>query len=337
MYSFIRPWLFRLDAERAHAVTLRLLQLVGSFPALAALLRGLYAPPPTEPVELFGLKFANNLGLAAGYDKDGMAWRGLACLGFGHIEIGTVTPRPQPGNPRPRVFRLVEDGALINRLGFPSRGAACVARRLRGHRPKNLVLGVNLGINKYTPLDKAAEDYMALVGVFSPLADYLTINVSSPNTAGLRDLQQSKQLSELLGELSRHKTTPLLVKLSPDLEDAELDKALDVLLQHKVDGVIATNTTVTRPALTSPAANEAGGLSGAPLAGLCRRLVGRIYTRTQGRLPIVAAGGILSPQDADAAINAGASLVQIFTGLIYRGPGLVKEILRAGSASPHYD
>lgn len=329
MYSRIRPWLFRLDAERAHAATLRLLQLVGALPPLAALVRKLYAVSPSSPVNLFGLKFANQLGLAAGYDKDGLAWRGLAYLGFGHIEVGTITPRPQPGNPRPRVFRLVADNALINRLGFPSRGAEFLARRLRGRRPKGLVLGVNLGINKSTPLEKAVEDYTALIRVFSSLADYLTINVSSPNTPGLHQLQKSQPLSELLSELVRYKSTPLLVKLSPDLDDAQLDSALDVLMQHKLDGVIATNTTLTRPALSSPAAGEAGGLSGVPLAGLSRRLVGRIYTRTQGRLPIVAAGGILSLQDADAAINAGATLVQIFTGLIYRGPGLIREILKA--------
>ncbi len=334
MYSRIRPWLFRLDPERAHAATLRLLQLVGALPPLAALLRKLYAVSSASPVELFGLKFANQLGLAAGYDKDGLAWRGLACLGFGHIEIGTVTPRPQPGNSRPRVFRLLQDQALINRLGFPSRGAAFVARCLSGRRPKGLVLGVNLGINKDTPLDHAIEDYTSLMRTFSPLADYLTINVSSPNTPGLRQLQESKPLSDLLSELSRHKTMPLLVKLSPDLNDAQLDSAVDVLLQHEVEGVIATNTTLTRPALSSHAPSEQGGLSGAPLAGLSRRLVGRIYTRTQGRLPIVAAGGILSRQDADAAINAGASLVQIYTGLVYRGPSLVKEILEEGSFSP---
>jgi len=327
MYSRLRPWLFRLDPERTHSITLRLLQLVGALPPLAAAMRRVYAISPADPVDLFGLHFANRLGLAAGYDKDGLAWRGLACLGFGHIEIGTVTPRPQPGNPRPRVFRLLEDLALINRLGFPSRGADFVAGRLRGRRPQGLVLGVNLGINKDTPLDKAAEDYIALMHTFSLLADYLTINVSSPNTTGLRDLQRSALLSYLLGQLNQHKTKPLLVKLSPDMSEADLDGALDVLLQRQVDGVIAANTTLTRPLLTSPAAHEAGGLSGAPLARLSRGLVGRIFTRTQGRLPIVAAGGILSRQDADAAINAGASLVQIYTGLVFRGPGLIKEIL----------
>jgi len=327
MYARLRPWLFRLDPERAHAATLRLLQLVGALPPLAAMLRKFYAPATSSPVTLFGLKFTNPVGLAAGYDKDGLALRGLACLGFGHVEIGTVTPRPQPGNPRPRVFRLVRDQALINRLGFPSRGADFVAARLRGSRPKDLILGVNLGINKDTNLERAADDYKIMMQSFSSLADYLTINISSPNTPGLRLLHQGRLLSDVLGEISPYKTTPLLVKLSPDLSDAQLNETLDTLLQHKVDGVIATNTTLSRPDLADPAGKEAGGLSGAPLATLSRHLVGRIYTRTQGLLPIVAAGGILGRQDADAAINAGASLVQIYTGLVYRGPGLVREIL----------
>lgn len=327
MYSRLRPWLFRLDPERAHALTLRLMQLAGILPPLGDFLRRSYPTKNATPVELFGLKFANRLGLAAGYDKDGLAWRGLACLGFGHIEIGTVTPRPQPGNPRPRVFRLVEDQALINRLGFPSRGADFVSRRLRGLRPKGLILGVNLGINKDTDLENAALDYVALVKTFSPLADYLTINISSPNTPGLRQLQTSKRLDSLLTAIRPYRVQPLLVKLSPDLNEAELDDALDVLMLHNVNGVIATNTTLTRPPLMSPAAGEQGGLSGQPLATPSRRLVGRIYTHTQGKLPIIAAGGILSRQDADAAINAGASLVQVYTGFVYRGPSLIKEIL----------
>jgi dihydroorotate dehydrogenase len=326
MYARLRPWLFRLDAERAHAATLRLMQLVGALPPMAALLRRWYASARSAPVNLFGLTFPNPVGLAAGYDKDGLAWRGLAALGFGHIEIGTVTPRPQLGNPQPRVFRLVADQALINRLGFPSRGASFVANRLRSPRPKGLVLGVNLGINKDTPLEEAAADYQSLMQTFSPLSDYLTINVSSPNTPGLRQLQQAQMLSELLTAIHPFRSTPLLVKLSPDLTEAQLDEALDVLLQQKVDGVIATNTTLSRPPLASMSASETGGLSGTPLAALSRRFVGRIYTRTQGRLPIVAVGGILSLQDAAAALNAGASLVQIYTGLVYRGPALVKEL-----------
>jgi dihydroorotate dehydrogenase len=280
-------------------------------------------------VELLGLRFPNRLGLAAGYDKDGLVWRGLAALGFGHIEVGTVTPRPQAGNPRPRLFRLVEDHALINRMGFPSRGAEFVARRLRSQRPKGLILGVNLGINKDTPLENAASDYTSLMQLFTPLAGYLTINISSPNTPGLRSLHDPTLLGALLSELALHREKPLLVKLSPDLSTPELDGVLDVLLAQRVDGVIATNTTLARPALASHHAGQQGGLSGRPLAAPARRAIGHIYTQTNGKLPIIASGGIMSREDADAAINAGASLVQIYTGLVYRGPLLIKEILKS--------
>jgi dihydroorotate dehydrogenase len=327
MYKTLRPLLFRADPERAHAATLRLLQLVGSLPPLAFLIRKFYAVLDSEPVELFGHRFPNHLGLAAGYDKDGLAWRGLACLGFGHIEIGTVTPRPQPGNPKPRLFRLMEDDALINRMGFPSRGADFVAKQLWGQRPKNLVIGVNLGINKDTPLEKAVNDYKQLITTFDPLADYLAINVSSPNTPGLRQLQGPNVLQELLSELRPMTKRPLLVKLAPDMEADQLDQALDVIVANGIDGVIATNTTLSRPKIKSVRAEEAGGLSGSLLGKLSRKNIGHIYTHTNGKLPIVATGGIMNRQDADAALNAGASLVQIFTGLVYQGPGLVKEIL----------
>lgn len=327
MYLQLRPWLYRADPERAHAATLSVLQLVGAIPPLAFLIRKLYALKNQEPVDLFGLRFPNKLGLAAGYDKDGLAWRGLACLGFGHIEIGTVTPRPQSGNPKPRLFRLVEDDALINRMGFPSRGADFVAKRLQTPRPKGLVLGVNLGVNKDTRLENAASDYETLISQFNSLADYLVINVSSPNTPGLRQLQAPDTLDDLLKALTPTKKKPLLVKIAPDLDERQLDQALEVILDNKIDGIIATNTALIRPNLKSRHASETGGLSGAPLAALSRKIIGHIFTRTQGKLPIIAAGGIMSRQDADAAIHAGASLIQIYTGLVYRGPGLVREIL----------
>lgn len=328
MYARLRPWLFRADAEKAHAATLRVLQAAGGIAPLAWLISRLYSAPEA-PVELFGLRFANQLGLAAGYDKDGLAWRGLAALGFGHIEIGTVTPRPQAGNLRPRLFRLVEDEALINRMGFPSRGAEFVTRRLRRRRPKGLILGVNLGINKDTPLENAASDYTSLVQLFTPLADYLTINISSPNTQGLRSLHDPALLRALLSDLAPYRKKPLLVKLSPNLSMSELDGVLDVLLAQRVDGVIATNTTLARPTLASRHAGQQGGLSGRPLAATARGAIGHIYTQTNGKLPIIASGGIMSREDADAAINAGASLVQIYTGLVYKGPGLIKEILKS--------
>lgn len=328
MYAQLRSLLFLANAERAHATTLRLLQIVGGIPPLAGLISRLYSAPEA-PVELFGLRFHNRLGLAAGYDKDGLAWRGLAALGFGHVEVGTVTPRPQPGNPRPRLFRLIEDEALINRMGFPSRGAEFVMRRLQGQRPKRLVLGVNLGINKDMQIEKAASDYTNLMQLFTPLADYLTINISSPNTPGLRSLHQPQLLRDLLDRLTPLKQKPLLIKVSPDLSLSDLDAVLDILLAKSIDGVIATNTTLSRSTLRSPHATESGGLSGKPLASLARRTIGHIYTHTQGKLPIIASGGIMSREDADAAINAGASLVQIFTGLVYKGPGLIGEIVKA--------
>ncbi|MBN1147587.1 MAG: quinone-dependent dihydroorotate dehydrogenase [Anaerolineales bacterium] len=337
MYARLRPLIFRSDPEQAHAFVLQWMRLAGAAPPLRALLRAWFAAPG-EPVQVFGLDFPNPVGLAAGYDKDGLAWRGLACLGFGHIEVGTVTLQAQPGNPKPRLFRLPEERALINRMGFPGAGAGRVAPRLRGERPHGLVLGVNLGKNKDTPFEDAARDYLALMDIFAPLADYLAINVSSPNTVGLRRLQARQALDDLLGQLSARRQeqqaslgrrTPLLVKLAPDLTEAELDDALDVILQAGMDGVIAANTTLDRDGLGSPLAGEAGGLSGAPLEKRSTQMVLQIYQRTGGKLPIVAVGGVMCAADARAKLDAGASLVQIYTGLVYAGPGLVGQINRS--------
>lgn len=336
MYRLFRPLLFRLDPERAHAFSLRLMNAVGRSQWLTSLLCRGYAAPH-HPVKVFGLTFPNPVGLAAGYDKDGLGWRGLACLGFGHIEVGTVTPLPQPGNPAPRLFRLPEDQALINRLGFPGKGAAYVARQLQGKRPRQVLLGVNLGKNADTPLDQAASDYLELMQVFARLADYLVINVSSPNTTGLRRLQARQALSELLYALvekrrwlavENGRRTPLLVKLAPDLEDDELDDALEVLISHRVDGVVATNTTTRRDSLRSASAREPGGLSGAPLRARSTQAVRRLVERSQGKLPVVAVGGVMSCDDLKEKLDAGAALVQVYTGLVYRGPGLVKELLK---------
>jgi dihydroorotate dehydrogenase len=336
MYPLIRALLFRLDPELAHGITLQLIRLAGALAPVRALLRAWLAVPP-RPVEAFGSKFQNPIGLAAGYDKDGLGWRGLACLGFGHIEVGTVTPQPQPGNPRPRLFRLVEERGLINRMGFPGRGAKYVARHLRGSRPSGLVLGVNLGKNKDTPLEEAARDYLSLMQTFAPLADYLAINVSSPNTLGLRSLQARDNLGELLALLAEQRRAqmqqlghplPLLVKLAPDLTDEELDDALYAILSTGMDGVIATNTTTSREGLQTPLAREAGGLSGVPLRQRSTQMIRQIYTRTQGKLPIIGVGGVSNAEDVKEKLDAGAALVQLYTGLIYEGPGLVKKILR---------
>ncbi len=338
-YDRLRPWIYRLSPEQAHAITLALLRLAGALPPARALLRSWFQPHnafSNPPVRAFGLDFPNPVGLAAGYDKDGLGWRGLACLGFGHLELGTVTPRPQPGNPRPRVFRLVEDEGVINRMGFPGRGASFMAQRLQGARPSGLVLGVNIGKNKDTPLEQAARDYLDLFATFAPLAGYLAVNVSSPNTPGLRSLQTRRALEGLLGPLAaareeyarlagRH--VPLLVKLAPDLDEAGLDGALEAILACGMDGVIQGNTTLQRPGLHSSFARQEGGLSGRPLEALALASLRRTIACLDGRLPVVASGGILDPVGARLRLEAGAVLVQLYTGLIYRGPGLVREVL----------
>ena len=334
MYYLLRPLLFRLDPETAHGLTLKLLRLAGIFPPSRWLLEALYAVPQL-PTRVFGLTFRNPVGLAAGYDKDALALRGLAALGFGHLEIGTVTPLPQAGNPKPRIFRLVEDEAIINRMGFPGQGAISVARRLTSspaHR-RPAVLGVNLGKNRDTPLEEAAADYLALLRIFAPLADYLVINVSSPNTVGLRRLQGRGMLEELLSALRRERAAckqqpPILVKLAPDMEDDELDDALAAITDQDMDGVIVTNTTLGRDGLHSPLAAESGGLSGRPLGIPSETVLGKVLKRLDGRLPVVSAGGIMCPADAKRRLELGAALVQVYTGLVYAGPGLVREIVR---------
>ncbi|MEW5831129.1 MAG: quinone-dependent dihydroorotate dehydrogenase [Chloroflexota bacterium] len=340
MYTLLRSLLFRLDPETAHHLTLQLMRLAGHQP-LMAVLQVLFSTP-YKPVEAFGLTFKNPVGLAAGYDKDAAALRGLANLGFSHVEVGTVTPRPQPGNPRPRLFRLVEDEAVINRMGFPSQGAEKVMRTLKKHykarlRRPNIVLGVNLGKNKDTPNDEAVFDYLELLGNFAPLADYLTINVSSPNTVGLRQLQGREALYSLLSQLDHQrkleekrleKRIPLLVKLAPDLSDADLESALDVILSANMDGVVATNTTLTREGLRSPRQMEAGGLSGSPLRVQAEAVLDQAVRRVNGQIPVISAGGIMGPDDAKRRLDKGAALVQVYTGLVYAGPGLVKKIVR---------
>ena len=336
MYPLIRALLFKLEPELAHSLTLRMIRLAGGMRVVNSLLYHWFEVPE-KPASVFGLSFKNPIGLAAGYDKDGLGWRGLACLGFGHIEIGTVTLRAQPGNPKPRVFRLPDERALINRMGFPGLGAEAVAQRLTVRRPQNLVLGLNIGKNKDTPLETAAQDYIALLKIFYPLADYLAVNVSSPNTVGLRRLQARDALDHLLGALSAErviqaslvgKTLPILVKLSPDLADDELDDALAAIQGNGMDGVIATNTTLSREGIKSPLAQEVGGLSGTPLTRRSRDMVMKITQRTNGRLPVIGVGGIMTPADAQAMFDVGASLVQVYTGLIYTGPKLVQKILK---------
>jgi dihydroorotate dehydrogenase len=338
MYSLFRPFLFRLDPETAHQLTLQLLRFAGDFSLSNWFLRQIYQVP-SKPVQAFGLTFKNPVGLAAGYDKDVVAVKGLSALGFGHVEVGTVTPRPQPGNPKPRVFRLPEDEAVINRMGFPGKGADFVVDRLK--RPNvqtvkraNTVLGLNVGKNKDTPVEDAANDYIELMRRFLHYADYLAINISSPNTVGLRRLQGRDMLEGLLGSIEQERQTskvkcPVLVKIAPDLSDGELDDAIGVILDKGMDGVIATNTTLARGGLVSKHQGESGGLSGSPLRVRSEAVLSRVVKLVNGRVPVVSAGGIMNPEDAKKRLALGASLVQVYTGLIYRGPGLVKEIVEA--------
>jgi len=325
-----------MDPEFAHELTLMAMRLVGNIPPLRWFVGQTFAAHShvRTAVEVFGLTFPNPVGLAAGYDKDGLAWRGLSALGFGHLEVGTVTPRPQSGNPKPRIYRIPEERAVINRMGFPGRGADFLYRQLSIRKGSNdpLILGVNIGKNKDTPNQEAARDYVYLFRKFAPVANYLAVNVSSPNTVGLRRLQAREYLEDLLRQLNLARSEmpvyrPILVKIAPDLTWDELDDALNAITATGMDGIIATNTTIRRDNLVSPMGSQTGGLSGAPLTTRSREVVSEIFKRTDEKLPIVGVGGIMTPGEARAMLDAGAALVQIYTGLVYAGPGLVKELL----------
>lgn len=337
---WIYPLLAHVEAERAHDYTLAALARAQRSPIGRALLRLIAGPVPWRPVQIAGLAFPNVLGVAAGFDKNARVALGLALLGFGHVEVGTLTPRPQPGNPRPRLFRLPEAGVLINRLGFPNEGVAAVAPRLRAfsQSERPYVLGVSLGKQKETPLAKAAGDYVAIMQAVYPYADYLAVNVSSPNTPGLRMLQGSNYLDQLLATLTvenerlaaTHKglRRPLFVKIAPDLSQKELDEVLVAILDNRIDGIIATNTTTGREGVAGPLAAEVGGLSGRPLRQRSTQIIAAIHDRSNGRLPIIGVGGVRTAADVQAKLEAGASLVQLYTGLVYGGPGLAGRVLR---------
>ena len=331
-YKLIRPLLFALDAEHAHELTLGLLAATDSLGL------PLCAPPSGPPVDIMGLRFPNRIGLAAGLDKNGSAIDGLGRLGFGFLEVGTVTPRPQPGNPKPRLFRLPEHQALINRMGFNNAGVDALCERLAHIRYQGIV-GVNIGKNFDTPIDRAADDYLICLQKAYPLADYIAINISSPNTKNLRQLQGATELDALLGALKsrqaamadRHgKYVPLALKIAPDLDAAEISGIADTLRRHRVDAVIATNTTLSRQGVESSAlAGETGGLSGRPLFDKSTAVVRALAKALGDELPIIAAGGITSGTCARTKLDAGARLVQIYTGLIYQGPRLVRECIEA--------
>jgi dihydroorotate dehydrogenase len=279
-----------------------------------------------------GLDFSNPIGLAAGYDKDGLAALGLSCLGFGHLELGTVTPKPQAGNPRPRIFRLPPDQGLINRMGFPNLGGLQLARRLRQSKPERVVVGINIGKGVDTPIEEAAEDYLMLWHLLAPVADYIAVNVSSPNTIGLRRLQARDMLENLLGKLTAARRDsgpgrPIFVKLAPDLTSDEMSDAANAALGAGIDGLIATNTTISRPDLQSHHGGQQGGLSGAPLKPVSLNFVRQLVKKVDGRLPVIGVGGIDDGSSAAAMLSVGADLIQVYTGLVYQGPFLIRSIL----------
>jgi dihydroorotate dehydrogenase len=337
-YRLIRPILFRVPAESAHAAAMTALQAVAAPAPIRAGMRRRFSVEADElRVRRWGIDFANPVGLAAGFDKSGSAFNALSALGFGFIEIGTVTARAQPGNPRPRMFRLPADRALLNRLGFNNPGAESVARHLAGARVE-CVLGINLGKSKVTPLEAATEDYLESLERLARFARYLVVNVSSPNTPGLRELQDAQPLRRLLRALTARAAevagggtpTPILLKIAPDLTDRQVDEAVEIAREEGAAGMVATNTTISREGLITPRerveALGAGGLSGAPLRDRAQEVTARIFRRTGGTFPIIGVGGIFTPDDAWARIRAGASLVQIYTGLVYGGPGTVRRL-----------
>jgi dihydroorotate dehydrogenase len=333
LYSLARAALFRLDPEVAHDFALKSLSRLG--PAAAMLGAG---RDKGEERTVMGIRFPNPVGLAAGLDKNGEYVDALAALGFGFIEIGTVTPRPQPGNAKPRMFRLEEHEAIINRLGFNNQGVEKLLRNLERASYAG-ILGINIGKNFDTPNDRAAADYLACLDAVYARASYVTVNISSPNTQKLRELQSSERLDDLLSTLmarrdalaARHGAMkPLLVKIAPDLDDAQIASIAALAVTHRVDGLIATNTTVARDAIAGHRhAVQMGGLSGRPLFGASTRVLSRLAFELQGRVPLVGVGGIVGGADARAKIEAGASLVQVYTGFIYRGPELIAEARRA--------
>lgn len=330
MYSLIKKILFQLNPETAHTLAMRGLKLANFF----GLSRLLYAAP-NQPCTLMGLTFANRIGLAAGLDKNGDYIDALASLNFGFIEIGTVTPKPQPGNPLPRLFRLTEQEAIINRMGFNSKGIDYVIRNLEKTQYRG-ILGINIGKNKDTPLENAIDDYLTGFRAFWKFASYITINISSPNTAQLRDLQQSEALTNLLHALKQEqqviflehkKYVPLVVKISPDVTQEELHAMANVFLKEKIDGVIATNTTIERSGVeNSPYKNEVGGLSGKPLRARSTQVVTSLHSFLNDNIPIIASGGVMNANAAKEKFAAGAKLVQVYSGFIYQGPGIVKEM-----------
>ncbi|TDQ06938.1 quinone-dependent dihydroorotate dehydrogenase [Pedobacter metabolipauper] len=340
MYSLIKPLFFKFDPEKVHHfVVKRLDWFHDHFPLGQTILRSSFdINIKGLEREVFGIKFRNPVGLAAGFDKNGEYIEALSDLGFGFIEVGTVTPLPQPGNDKPRMFRLEEDEAIINRMGFNNKGVDTLAERLRLLKAKNtdIVIGGNIGKNKSTPNEDAVNDYIKCFDRLFDVVDYFVVNVSSPNTPGLRELQEKEPLMNLLNTLQQRnlkhdRSRPILLKIAPDLTNEQLDDIVEIVLETKIAGVIATNTTIDRTGLHTPdkIANEAGGLSGKPLTLRATEVIRYLSDKSNKAFPIIGVGGIHSPQDAKDKLEAGASLVQLYTGFIYEGPGLVKRICKA--------
>lgn len=337
--SILKPLLFLLQPEKAHHLTVSLLKTTLATPVVNFIFKKMMQfEHPSLERKLFGLTFKNPVGLAAGFDKDGKYYQAMAGLGFGFIEIGTVTPKGQEGNPQPRLFRLPQDEALINRMGFNNEGLTAFVERLKkGKRPEGVVIGGNIGKNKITPNEEATNDYTICFEALFPYVDYFVVNVSSPNTPNLRDLQEKEPLTQLLSTLqelnnAKSKPKPILLKIAPDLTDSQLDDILDIVETTKIAGLIATNTTIDRSSLKTAASTiEAignGGLSGQPLTARSTEVIRYLKTRSP-ELKIIAVGGIASPAQAIEKLNAGADLIQVYTGLIYEGPFLIKNINKA--------
>ncbi len=340
MYRFlIRPLLFLLPPESIHHLLISFLRTLFVIPGMRGLFRRSYhLKHPVLETDFLGMTFTNPVGLAAGFDKNAEIYREFHAFGFSFVEVGTITPLAQPGNERPRSFRLKRDGALINRMGFNNRGAEAAAARLARKRPSGLILGGNMGKNTLTPNEKAVDDYEAVFGSIYDVVDYFVVNVSCPNISDLRKLQDQESLEQILGRLielrdQKDSRKPLLLKISPDLNDKQLDETLDIVSRLKLDGIVATNTTIRREGLRTPPheieAIGKGGLSGAPLTARSLEVVRYIHEKTEGKLPIIAVGGIMNVQDALNMLDAGATLIQLYTGFIYGGPGLAKRINRA--------
>ncbi|MXV51432.1 quinone-dependent dihydroorotate dehydrogenase [Pedobacter sp. HMF7647] len=337
MYRLVKSILFRFAPEEIHHFVTSVLKRGELVPGIAKLLKTNFAVNDTRLERtVFGLKFKNPVGLAAGFDKNGEWIRELSNFGFGFIEIGTVTPLPQPGNEKPRMFRLPDDSALINRMGFNNQGVEVAALRLKLLKRDGLIIGGNIGKNKLTPNENATSDYIKCFDALFDVVDYFVVNVSSPNTPGLRELQEKEPLKNLLKTLQerneeRTASKPILLKIAPDLTDAQLDDIVEIVQETKIAGVIATNTTISRENLASPEylKKETGGLSGKPLTKRSTEMIRYLSERSNKAFPIIGVGGIHSPEDAIEKLEAGASLVQIYTGFIYEGPGLVKRINQA--------